>query len=275
MVNGQEMNFRKTLGCDLRVIEEVLAPVRGCDLNAALISSEFGFTNPVNNVSYILGEVCYDERLGRTNFVHITYKAGYKNYELENVAMRQGDENHFKQVHPDSRYKMEFLRAASDSIGSSPLVQHLYVGDELLLNHQMYTLKKLGWNYVMVNGELVVVGMLKAIEDAQAKLAFEGVADIYMGSHGVLRVLDKNGENTEVYLKDGRFPVAKFFWMVVVTPSNRAIAYVIPNGVGQGADEVCANECVGSAVHCCQYGFLKAQVSEVPILDHTLPLLTV
>lgn len=260
----------------MRVIEEVLVPVRGCDPNAALIASEFGFTNPVNNVSYILGEVCYDERLGRTHFVHITYKTNYKNYELENVAMRQGDANYFKQAHPESRYKIDFMNAAFENIPSTQLVQHRYVGDELLLNHQMYNLKKLGWNYVMVNGEQVVVGMLKAIEDAKQKLAFEGVADIYMGSHGVLRVLDKNGENKEVYLKDGRFPVAKFFWMVVTTSkTNRAIAYVIPNGVGQGADEVCPNECVGSVVHCCQYGFLKAQVSEVPILDQTLPLLQV
>lgn len=272
------MHFRKTLGCDLRVVEEILAPVRGCDPNAALIASEFGITNPVHNVSYILGEVCYDERLGRTHFVHFTYKTDYKNYELDKVAMRQADANYFKQAHPESRYKLEFLSASFENMATSAhqLVQHRYVGDELLLNHQLYTVKKLGWNYVMVNGEQVVVDMLKAIEDARSKLVFEGVADIYMGSHGVLRVLDKNGDNKEVYLKNGRFPVAKFFWMVVTTTkTNRAVAYVIPNGVGQGADEVCANECVGSTVHCCQYGVLKAQVSEVPILDQTLPLLKV
>lgn len=268
------MNFRKVLGCDLRVIEEILAPVNGCDPNAALTSSEFGFTNPVNNVSYIMGEVCYDERLGRTHFVHIAYKTDYKNFDLEKVALREGNADYFKQSHPESRFKMDFLNAAHESVPTSQLVQNRYIGDEFLLNFQFYNIKKLGWNYVMMNGDQVVSGILKAIEDAKAKLAFEGVADIYMGSHGVLRVLDKKGENTEVYLKNGRFPVAKFFWMVVATgKSNRAIAYVIPNGVGQGANEVCDNECAGTEVHCCQYANLKAQVSEVPALDPTLPLL--
>lgn len=270
------MNFRKVLGCDLRVIEEILTPVRGCDPNAALTASEFGFTSPLNNVSYVLGEVCYDERLGRTHFVHFTYKTDYKNYDIEKIALREGDANYFKQPHPESRYKTDFLMAAHDNIATTQLVQDGYIGDSLLMNHQFYNIKKLGWNYVMMNDEQVVAAIQRVIEDAKVKLAFEGVADIYMGSHGVLRVLDKKGENTEVYLKNGRFPVAKFFWMVVATgKSNRAIAYVIPNGVGQGADEVCANECVGSGVHCCQYSFLKAQVSEVPVLDSSLPLLEI
>lgn len=286
VVNDHEHHFRKGLGCEVRAIEEILTPVRGCDTGGTqqLIATEYGFTNPVNNRSYVLGEACYDERLGRTTFVHTTFRTDYKNYDLERVALRVSDDvNYFRQSHPLSRYKVDFLKAsrvdtlndrltATFGFRQAPQLQsHRFVGDELLLNVQLNNVNKLGWNYMMVSADLVADRMAHALEDLRAKLAHEGVADVYVGTHGVLRTLDKSGANTEVYLTEGRFPVAKFIWMVAVArQSQKAVAYVVPNGVGQSATELCPNRCQrngsGSAG-----GVLTTTTSETTTRGPTMP----
>lgn len=305
----------------MRAIEEILTPVRGCDTTGAqqLSATEYGFTNPVSNRSYVLGEACYDERLGRTTFVHTTFRTDYKNYDLDRVALRVIDDvNYFRQSHPMSRYKVDFLKASridtlndrlTETFGfrQAPQLQpHRFVGDELLLNAQLNNVNKLGWNYMMVSADLVADRMAHVLEDLRVKLVHEGVADVYVGTHGVLRTLDKTGANTEVYLTEGKFPVAKFIWMVAVArQSQKAVAYVVPNGVGQSATELCPNRCQrhngaaaaeattsgpnGAAataahaahssasslrsVHCCEYKDLQMQVVEMPQLDGTYGLL--
>lgn len=314
VVNELELHFRKGLGCEVRAIEEILTPVRGCD--AQLTATEYGLTNPVTNRSYILGEACYDERLGRTTFVHTTYRTDYKNYDLDRVALRHVDDAaYFRQSHPSSRYKLDFLKASrQDTLNdrltatfgfrqAPQLLSHRFVGEELLLNRQFSNVIKLGWNYMMVGGEQVADRMAHAVDDLKVKLAHEGVADVYVGTHGVLRTMDRGGANTEVYMAEGRFPVAKFIWMVAVArQSNQAVAYVVPNGVGQSAAELCPNRCGPAAsdddaaaagpamsrvprmttiaprvprtpVHCCEYKDLQAQVSEMPQLDGTYTML--
>lgn len=160
---------------------------------------------------------------------------------------------------------------------------------------------------MMVSADLVTDRLAAVAEDLKRKLAHEGVADIYVGTHGVLRIMDQTGANTEVYLSDGRFPVAKFIWMVAVTrQSSKAVAYVVPNGVGQSAAELCPNRCADEettgapttvdgmtttttekttsttrdagqnsqqGVHCCEYKDLQAQVMEMPSLDGAFTML--
>lgn len=325
VINDHEHHFRKGLNCEVRAIEEILQPVRGCDTGATarLTATEYGFTNPVTNRSYVLGEACYDERLGRTTFVHTTYRSDYKNFDLDRVALRIVDATeagYFRQSHPASRYKIDYLKAtridtlndrltATFGFRQAPQLQpHRFVGEELLLNYQFSNVLKLGWNYMMVSADLVVDRLAAVADDLKAKLAHEGVADVYVGTHGVLRIMDQTGANTEVYLTDGRFPVAKFIWMVAVTrQSNKAVAYVVPNGMGQSAAELCPNRCVVASVggqveattvgpgvaktetlsssardaggngqqsvHCCEYKDLQAQVMEMPSLDGTFTML--
>lgn len=299
----------------MRAIEEILTPVHGC--GSRLTATEYGLTNPVNNRSYILGEACYDEHLGRTTFVHTTFRTDYKNYDLDRVALRHVDDAaYFQQSHPVSRYKTDFLKASrQDTLNdrltatfgfrqAPQLLSHRFVGEELLLNRQFSNVIKLGWNYMMVGGEMVADRMAHAVDDLKVKLAHEGVADVYVGTHGVLRTMDRAGANTEVFMTEGRFPVAKFVWMVAVTrQSNKAVAYVVPNGVGQTADELCPNRCESAPadattgavsvattsrqsrmttaaprvprtpVHCCEYKDLQTQVSEMPQLDGTYTML--
>lgn len=288
----------------MRAIEEIIKPVRGC--GPTLTGTEYGLTNPVNNKSYVLGEACYDELQGRTKFAHTTFRSDYKNYDLDRTALRIVDDaGYFRQSHPASRYKTDFLIAARmDTLSerltarfgfrqAPQLEPYRFVGEDLLLNQQFNNVLKLGWNYMMVSTDLVSDRMVQAVADLRQKLSHEGVADVYVGTHGILRTMDMQGANTEVFLTDDRFPVAKFIWMVAVTrQSNKAVAYVVPNGVGQSAEELCPNQCArgtpqqpttaapamkrsatAAQVHCCEYKDLQAQVAEMPQLDGMYTLL--
>lgn len=64
-------------GCDLRVVEEVLSTVNGCS-NRDWTPVAFGYVNPLDHLTHIIGEVCYDENEGRTIFAHIKLSGMYK-----------------------------------------------------------------------------------------------------------------------------------------------------------------------------------------------------
>lgn len=63
-------------GCDLRVVEEVLSTVNDCN-NQAWTPVAFGYVNPFDHLTHIVGEACYDENEGRTIFAHIKLSSMY------------------------------------------------------------------------------------------------------------------------------------------------------------------------------------------------------
>lgn len=268
----------------MRAIEEILTPIHGCSTDHTSI--EYGFTNPLNNKSYVLGEACYDEDHGSTRFVHTTLQLNYDNANLDKVALRIDDVDHFTKEHPNSRHKLDFLLASrmdtlQDRLANKfesnmipNLVQGRFISGGRLLNYQMYNVLKLGWNYVMLNGIAVIDSVTDAVNQAIKAVPTGKAYELYVGMHGVLSVEGKAGK-TEVFLMDDRFPVGKYFWFVLRI-ENRAVAYVVlnqPDGnVENEAKELCENRC-STPFYCCEYKAFQQKVTEMPLLDGTFELL--
>lgn len=272
----------------MRAIEETLTPVTGCP--ELLSSVEYGFSNPVNNKTYVLGEACYDERLGKTVFVHSTMKTDYKNYALDEVALRVLDgDQHFKHSHPDSRFKLDILAASrldtlqerlggifgADNVPS--LVSERFIGPELLLNYQFYNIMKLGWNYLFLNGVEVSQSIESTLNQIKESLKFERKFDIYIGTHGTLTRPNKQKVKVEVTMMENKFPVNKYIWMVIVV-QNKAVVYIVPNEPANtiesnvARNELCENKCK-SPEYCCEYADFQKNVQEMPKLHGTFELL--
>lgn len=296
----------KKLKCEVRAIEEIISSISGCTNQAV----EYGFLNPVSQKTVILGEACYNEELGQTLFVHTKIKANYKNYDLDKVALRVSDDaTYLKKRHPLSRFKLDFLAAAridtlnerlTESLGNKnipELIQTHFIDRNLLLNYQFYNVKKLGWNYVMVNGNEVVDTLNGLFEDLKNKLKYDQATDIYFGTHGVLNLVNsKSAKKVDLYMsEENRFPIAKYFW-VVAKNGDKIVAFIVPNqghsGSGDGNlhkdGEFCSSKCnqikwfeneksvaaISSGhILCCDYVEFKKKISEMPSLDGTFSLL--
>lgn len=287
-VNGEPKLFRKNLECEVRAIEEIITPVNGCP--EQLSSVEYGFSNPVNKKSYVLGEACYDERLGKTLFVHTTLKTDYKNYDLDKVALRVlDDDKHFNKQHPDSRFKLDLLAASrldtlyerlggiygADNIPN--LVSERFIGSDLLVNYQFYNVMKLGWNYLFINGKSVSDSVVSTINQVKKNLRFESKIDIYIGTHGILSMPNTQKIKVDLYMLEDKFPISKYIWMVVVV-ENKAVVYIIPNEpsntieLNVARNELCENKCK-SPQYCCDLADFQRNVSEMPKLSGTFELL--
>lgn len=284
-MDGEQLRFRKNLECEVRAIEEILTPITGCPTE--MTSIEYGFANPTNNKSYVLGEACYDDERVQTLFVHTTIRRGYRNEDLEKTALRYRDADYFNQEHPLSKYKLDFLMAARmDTLNSKlaevfdaavipELVQHRFIGANVLLNYQFYNVHKLGWNYVMLNGRDVVETFTEAMRVAIKSLPMDKTVDLYVGSHGVLQLPGKNGEKTGVYMNGAKLPVAKFIWFVLHSGQSAVAHLVLNQADGDLATEgatLCRNRCVAPQ-YCCEYREFQQKVTEMPLLSGTFDLL--
>ncbi|XP_037031974.1 uncharacterized protein LOC119071244 isoform X1 [Bradysia coprophila] len=288
-VNDVNKNFLKDLSCEMRSIEEILTPVTGCD--SKYTSVEFGYTNPVTEQSHVLGEACYDEELGRTIFVHIKSKSDFISAEIMDASLKIGDANYFKNKHPLSRYKLDFLMASridglnsrmTESLGAEnvpeSLSQNHFVGMNVLLNRQFYNTLKLGWNYVMFNG-IDPVTNLELLESDILQIKSEKSIDLYIGTNGVLKVLGKNGD-TELYLNKNRFPVPKYVWIGVKSDRN-FVGFAVVNSPTVEADLFFNSKCDqitwlkqvvernladNRKIVCCEYQNFKNNIPEMPEL---------
>lgn len=235
VVNGMDKNFVSELSCEVRSIEEIIVPVRGCPNNARSI--EYGYTNPVNEKSYILGEACYDVKRGQTLFVHTKIKSGTNTVDA--LALRTvNNVSYFRQEHPTSRYKIEMNKAlnindqaerfkAVFGTKNVPKIEaRRYINEDLLTHKQYQSVLKLAWNYQIMKDLDALDNfdyLVTDITDLDTK-----EIEIYTGAHGVLSLKDKNDNNVDVYLKENRFPVPKFHW-TVVRSGNKAVAFAIAN----------------------------------------------
>ncbi|XP_065081244.1 uncharacterized protein LOC135703843 isoform X2 [Ochlerotatus camptorhynchus] len=235
VVDGQDKNFISELSCEVRSIEEIIVPVRGCPTNARSI--EYGYTNPVNNRSYILGEACYDVRRGQTLFVHTKLKSGSNTVEA--LAIKTvNSANYFRKEHVTPRYKVELNKALNinDQVerfkgvfGNKKIPKiesRRYVNEDLLTHKQYQSILKLAWNYQIVKDLSALENFDNLIDDINDLNANE--VEIYTGAHGVLSLKDKNNNDVDVYLKEHRFPVPKFHWTVVKSES-KAVAFAVFN----------------------------------------------
>lgn len=274
----------------MRSIEEILVPVAGCD--AKYTSVEFGYTNPVTFKSHVLGEACYQELLGKTIFVHIKSKSDLSNTEIGEVSLKLDDAKYFRNNnHPLSRYKLDFLMASridglnnrmTESLGAAnipdSLNQNYFVGMNMLMNRQFYNILKLGWNYVMFNG-FDTAANLALLEGDILKIQSEKSLDLYIGSNGVLKVTGKNGE-TELYLKEKRFPVPKYIW-IGVRNENKFVGFAVINSPTAEADIFFSSKCdqitwlkqlfqtklvENRKIVCCEYRNFKNNIPEMPEL---------
>ncbi len=283
-----DKNFLKDLPCEMRSIEEIITPVAGCNSNHSV---EFGYTNPVTSESYVLGEACYNEELGKTNFVHLKLKSNFVNSEIGDVSLKIADANYFKKKHPLSRYKMDFLIASRidglnnrmiDRLGAENVPEYLnqnyFVGMNMLVNRQFYNTLKLGWNYVMFNGPDTVAN-LELLESDILKIQSDKISDLYIGSNGVLKVFGKDGD-TELFLNGERFPIPKYFW-IGVRSGNKFVGFAVTNSPTAEADMFFTSKCdqitwltkvvetnlVGNRkIVCCEYRNFRNNVPEMPEL---------
>jgi len=288
-VNDVDTNFLKDLSCEVRSIEEILTPVTGC--NSKYTSVAFGFMNPVTSRSHVLGEACYDERLGKTIFVHIKSKFDFASKDVDEISLRFGDANYFKAKHPLSRFKLDFLTASridgltdrmAESLGAETvpdsLNQNYFIGMNMLMNRQFYNILKLGWNYVMFNG-MDTVANLEALERDILKMQSETSLDLYIGSNGVSKIFGKNGD-TELYLKDGRFPIPKYIW-IGVRSAQKFVGFTVVNSPTAEADIFFTSKCgqiswlkevvksnlvENRKIVCSEYRNFKNNVPEMPEL---------
>ncbi|XP_011179386.2 uncharacterized protein LOC105210262 [Zeugodacus cucurbitae] len=289
-------------GCDLRVVEEVLSTVNGCN-NRDWTPVAYGYVNPWDNLTHIIGEACYDENEGRTRFAHIKLSStGYPQLQrLPKFFLTRFN-------HPDGRYKSELFRGLRfDEIyqrvrqtlhlKTAPFL-HIanYVDDFFILNPQFQAVKKLGWNYFVSHDELEAWTELKRDILAHQKATKEDM-DIYVGSHGVQVLYGLNGEQMSFYLhpdlgEDGKFPVPELLW-IVVKEEDKATAFGVYNDANANAVHrsvsttphapICESKCgeitwlsdalKNSGVICCSVSQFRKVVKEVPELTEEDSLL--
>lgn len=150
-----QKNFHKDLACEMRSVEEIVKPIDGCP--SEMESVEYGYVNPIEDKSYVLGEACYSTVKGKTNFAHTRMAPADSTL---NAHLKTTNSSYFKQTHPHSSYKIDLLLASRldelnerlrNTLGKDdiPFVEpkHFF-GPDFLINKQFQSILKLGWNYV-------------------------------------------------------------------------------------------------------------------------------
>lgn len=281
-IDGKDVDYTD-LGCELRSIEEVLTPVTGC----SKFSSEFGITNPIDQTAYILGEACYNREAGQTLFAHTKLRASGRS-NLTDMSLRTGDIKHFTKNHPMLGYKSEFMRAARlDTLNprlkvalKTKKIPALGIAniltEEFLPHKQFLPTLKLEWNYVMLNDE-DSLEILDQVQQDISGLTGDNL-ELYVGTHGVLSLKDKDGKDVEIWMQDNRFPVPKFVWFVVKS-GNKATALAVVNDPDASEQQLrgaafCQDICSqiswlskpNSGVICCELKKFRQTVTAMPEL---------
>ncbi|XP_036333689.1 uncharacterized protein LOC118744648 [Rhagoletis pomonella] len=284
-------------GCDLRVMEEVLSTVNGCT-NEAWTAVVFGYVNPQDQLTHIIGEACYDEQQGRTIFAHVKLSSSDASY-----LQRLPKDFLTKHRHPDGRYKSELFRGLHfDEIYArvrqalhlkrAPFLHKTnYVDEFFLSSPQFHAVKKLGWNYFVAHDELTAWTALKEDILAHQRALKDEALDIYVGSHGIQVLHGANGEQLELYLQpaageNGKFPVPELLW-IVVKEEDKATAFGVYNDANANAVEssaaattthatICESKCAQvswlsaalkkGGVICCSVAEFRQVVKEVPAI---------
>lgn len=301
MVNGEEKDFVSELSCEARAIEEIITPVSGCPKN--MRSIEYGYTNPIKQKSYVLGESCYSTKGGRTLFVHTRVRS--LTMDVQELALKVKNGVYFRQEHPTTLYRNELMKVLRREEHEDHFIQLLgsksvpkigfkkFVSKRLLTHKQYQPVLKLSWNYAIVNDAEELENFEKLQQDISS-LRLKNI-DVYTGTHGVLSLKNNEGEQVEMFLKENKFPVPKFIWFVVRT-ENKAVAFAILNRAtvsekDRQKDSFCTSKCEeitwitnllenknyrkveSGYVLCCELNEFRRTVSEMPNLENINELL--
>lgn len=304
MVDDAEKDFTSDLSCGVRSIEEIITPVNGCPSNCRSI--EYGYTNPVNAKSYVLGEACINVKQGRMLFVHVRLRKDGSSDNIEKLALKVKGINYFHQDHPTSFYKIELMKALrlddmnlmyKSLFGAKNLPQigiKRYISEGMLVHKQYLPVTKLAWNYAIVTDEEALENF-DLLQDDIMQLNQESV-EIYTGSSGNLTWKTQTGDQVEVFLKPNKFPVPKYLWTVVKS-ANKAVAFAIfnKNNINDRdlqKDSFCSSKCEeitwirnlledkqyrkveSGYVLCCEINEFRRTITEMPTIGGTLQLFT-
>ena len=303
VVNNSVKNFVSELSCEMRAIEDIITPVYGCPSKEHIKSVEYGYTNPVTEKSYILGEACYDIKRGQTLFVHTKLRS--KNMDIKELAFKIKHKNYLHQEHPTTYYKNELIKAMNQhdlqerfrGIFGPKRLPHIsakrYINEDMLTHKQYQPILKIAWNYQIVNEDNKLENLENLSEDIVA-LEKDNV-EIYTGSTGVLTLENQANEPVQIYLKENKFPVPKYLWTVVKS-GNKATAFAVLNKSTITERELkqgnfCKSKCEeiswinslqenqqyqkveNGLVLCCELNEFRKTVTEMPALSDVVGLL--
>lgn len=267
-------------------------------------SIEYGYTNPIKQKSYVLGESCYSTKGGRTIFVHTRTRS--PNMDVQDLALRVKNGAYFRQEHPTPFYRNELMKALRREEHEEFFVQTLgtknvpkigfkkFVNGALLTHKQYQPVLKLSWNYAILN-DPDQLDNLEKIQDDISSLTVNKHVDVYTGTSGILSLKNSEGIQVDIQLKEHKFPVPKYIWYVVRT-ENKAVALVMFNRASisekdRQKDTFCTSKCEeitwirnllenknykkveSGYVICCEFNEFKRNVSEMPNLEHVNELL--
>lgn len=180
-------------------------------------SIEYGYTNPIKQKSYVLGEACYSTKGGRTHFAHTRIRS--LNMDVQELALKVKNGAYLRQEHPTPFYRNELMKALRREEHEEFFIQTLgmknvpQIGFRKLINGNLLTHKqyqpvlKLSWNYAIINDAEELENLEKLQEDISS-LELKHI-DLYTGTHGVLSLKNNDGEPVEIFLKENKFPVPK------------------------------------------------------------------
>lgn len=266
-------------------------------------SIEYGYTNPIKQKSYVLGESCYSTKGGRTLFAHTRIRS--PNMDVQELALKVKNGVYFRQEHPTAFYRNELMKALRREEHEEFFIQTLgtknvpkigfrkFINEDLLTHKQYQPVLKLSWNYAIVNDADELENLEKLQQDI-SHLQLKHI-DLYTGTHGVLSLKNNDGEQVEIFLKENKFPVPKYIWYVVRS-ENKAAAFVVLNRASisekdRQKDSFCTSKCEEIAwltsllenknykkvesgyVLCCEFHEFRRTVSEMPNLESITELL--
>jgi len=303
VVNGEEKDFVSELSCEVRAIEEIITPIQGCPKNLRAI--EYGYTNPIKQKSYVLGEACYSTKGGRTLFAHTRVRSPIGVEDVTDLALKVKNGLYFRQEHPTMFYRNELMKVLRrdehedffiQTLGSKQIPKigfRKFLSEELLMHKQYQPILKLSWNYAILND----ADELENLRNVQKDISLLNLrqVDVYAGTHGVLSLKTSAGEQADLYLKENKFPVPKYIWYVV-KHENKATAFAIFNRASisdkeRQKDSFCNSKCEeiswianllenknykkieSGYVLCCEFNEFRRSVSEMPNLDSVTELL--
>lgn len=302
-MDGVEENWIGDLGCEVRPVEETIKSIPGCPNEAT--SVEFGYENPIKGKTQVIGEACYDQKEGRTIFVHTKFVIdGNKKHailETQNV-------NYLAQRHPESHYKIDFLIASRMDELNARLEKLLSTKDvpflaprhlidlPVLQDGQLYSMLKLGWNFAISNGFEYLSNYDLVLKDIMT--LNDNNFDLYLGTHSKLTIETIGIGDVDIYLlpDEQKYPVPKYLWIVVVTESEKGAGFLITNDIESSENDItieppCESKCgqmtwmsnllernayknpKNGYVFCCDLNSFMKVVTEMPSLEGQYSLL--
>uniref|UniRef100_A0A6B2EAJ4 Putative deoxyribonuclease i n=1 Tax=Phlebotomus kandelakii TaxID=1109342 RepID=A0A6B2EAJ4_9DIPT len=271
--DGKRESWSKSFACELRVVEEIIAPrLEGCP--EAAQSIEFGFINPHTRTSNIVGEACYSVQEGRTIFAHMRDPSVVRIEDTRYLSSGR---------HPEGRDKINLFRALRQDrvndllqermgrhglpmIGSRPLLT-----GQMLDYPQLHLITRLTWNYAITHNDDSMQGWNNLQSDVEKQSRKEDV-EVWVGSSGVQTLKDLSGQSFDFYLDEKKFPVPKYLWLVVKI-ADKTSGFLFSNTPHNLKTEICSDSCSAidwishpeaNDLQCCSLEKLRQIVPEIP-----------